>query len=617
LIFISNRHTLKNPYEDQSMRLFKYGSFIFLGSALLVLFQCCSEPRYAGPLSPEQTLQSFDLQDGFRIEIFAAEPHVVDPVDLTFDAFGNAYAVEMLDYPYKPAAGKTRSRIRYLEDTDGDGRVDHSIIFQDSLNEATSAMAWWDGLLVCAAPEILFLKDHDGDHIADSREVLFTGFFANNSEAQITNLQFNVDNWIYASNHGHPGNVRFLRRPDLPEVSVQGTDFRFRLDRGLFEPAAGSTQFGQAITEWGQRFGTQNTIHISQIVIPWRYLRPDSSGQAKAPVQNISDHDLEMFQLTPPPYWRAERTARRQKAYDEQNLDRVEHAEDHFTGCSGGTVYTGSLFPSVYHGSIFTGEVAGNLIHRDILVPGKGPLYVARRDSSEKHREFLASTDPWFRPANFVVAPDGSLMVVDFYRQHIETPLSIPEDLKKDMDFYKGDDKGRIYRIVPVDYQPAGSTGKYPGEMTTPELVELLAHSDQWWRLTAQRLLLEKGDTAIAPRLRQLVLDHQLPLARLHALFTMAGLQQLDQELVSTALSDTHPEIRAWAIQLAENFVPLLPTLIGMADDPSVKVRFQLALSLGVLRGAGIDQALNKLLLQNLDDPWFQRALERPDKTYR
>ena len=241
----------------------------WMGFALITL--SCSGPEYPEALTPEEALQSFQLKDGFRIEIFAAEPHVVDPVDLAFDAYGNAYAVEMLDYPYKPEKGKARSRIRYLQDTDNDGRVDHSVIFQDSLSEATSILPWEDGLLVCAAPDILYLKDTDGDQVADTRETLFTGFFENNSEAQITNLKFNIDNWIYASNHGNPGMVQFLRDPEKPEVSIRGTDFRFRLDQGLFEPAAGSTQFGQAIDTWGQRFSTQNTIHISQVVIPWRY----------------------------------------------------------------------------------------------------------------------------------------------------------------------------------------------------------------------------------------------------------------------------------------------------------------------------------------------------------
>ena len=585
----------------------------FLVHAWLIMFlmaQSCSGPKYPGPLTVEQALEKFQIKDGFRVEIFAAEPHVTDPVEVAFDEFGSVYAVEMPDYPYKPEKGQARSRIRYLEDTNRDGRIDFSVIFQDSLSEATSILPWKGGLLVCAAPEIIYLKDTDGDHVADSKEVLFTGFFENNSEAQITNLKFNIDNWIYGSNHGNPGQVRFLRRPELPEVSTIGTDFRFRLDQGLFESAAGSTQFGQAIDNWGNRFSTQNTIHISQIVIPWRYLNRDPSIKAKAPVQNISDHDLEMFQLTPPPYWRAERTARRQKTYDEQNLDRTEYAEDHFTGCSGGTVYTGDLFPESYHGSVFTGEVAGNLIHRDVLVPGQGPLFVAQRDASETQSEFLATTDPWFRPANLKVAPDGSLLVTDMYRQHIETPLSIPEDLKEDMDFYNGDEMGRIYRITPEGTASYKSIAKFPGEMESTELVHLLTHRHQWWRLTAQRLLIERADTTILSSLHEMVLNSEQPLARLHALFTIEALGGLTQELVVVALSDDHAELRVRGLQFAESYPELLPQMIKLANDDDVRVVFQAALSIGNFRGADVRSTLERLLTKYEGDPWFQIAIQ-------
>lgn len=566
----------------------------------------CSGPDYPEALGPNEALQSFHLQDGFQIEIFASEPHVVDPVDLTFDAYGNAYAVEMLDYPYKPEKGNARSRIRYLQDTDKDGRVDHSVIFQDSLNEATSIMPWKDGLLVCAAPEILYLRDLDGDQVADSKEVLFTGFFENNSEAQITNLKFNPDNWIYGSNHGNPGMVYFLRDTEKPPVSVKGTDFRFRLDLGLFEPAAGSTQFGQAVDDWGHRFSTQNTIHLSQVVIPWRYIGKDSAGQQKAPVQNISDHDLEMFQLTPPPYWRAERTARRQKRYREENLDRVEYAEDHFTGCSGGTFYNGNLFPSSYRGSVFTGDVAGNLIHRDVLVQGEGPLYVAKRAESEMKSEFLASTDPWFRPTNFTVAPDGSLMVVDFYRQHIETPLSIPEDLKEDMDFYRGEDMGRIYRIVP-EKETLQSITKYPGEMSIDELISLFEHPHGWWRLTAQRLLIENHDTSALPQLKHLFSESQSPVARLHTLYTIEALGGLTQELVTSSLQDSHPQLRIHGLQMAERYPDLLPDIINMVDDPEIQVVFQAALSISTFDVAEAVDSLERLMKIHGQDPWFQK----------
>ncbi|GJM28282.1 MAG: hypothetical protein DHS20C17_09170 [Cyclobacteriaceae bacterium] len=560
-------------------------------------------------MTPEQALESFQLSPEFRIELFAAEPHVIDPVDIAFDEFGNTYVAEMLDYPYKPDKGKARSRIRYLQDTDQDGRVDFSVIFQDSLSEVTSIYPWKGGLLVCSAPQIKYLKDLDGDHKADSEEVLFTGFFENNSEAQITNLKFNVDNWIYGSNHGNPGSVKFIRKPEIEPVSVQGTDFRFRLDLGLFEPAAGSTQFGQAIDDWGNRFSTQNTIHLSQIVIPWEYLKGDSVNQPKAPVQNISDHDLEMFQLTPAPYWRAERTRRRQERYDTEMMDRIEYAEDHFTGCSGGTIYSANLFPESYHGSVFTGEVAGNLVHRDILVTGQGPLFVAKRHQSESDKEFLASTDSWFRPANLAVAPDGSLLIMDMYRQHIETPLSIPEDLKQDMDFYRGDDMGRIYRIVPKNGTTTPGSQPFPGERVTGDLVELLAHENRWWRLTAQRLLIERQDQSVLPQLKDMLINHPTPIARLHALYALESLAGLNENIISGVLEDSQPQLRVHAIRLAENYPNLVSKLNDMINDQSPLVAFQLALSLSQLESSENQSALTHLQTRFGDDPWFIRAI--------
>jgi putative membrane-bound dehydrogenase-like protein len=572
---------------------FVLGIFLFG----IMLAASCSGPKYPGPLTPDQSLQAFQLIEGFEIEVFASEPHVMDPVDIEYDEFGNVYAVEMLDYPYN------------LEDTNQDGRIDTSVIFKDSLTEATSILPWENGLLVCSAPDIIYLKDTDGDHVADIEEVLFTGFFANNSEAQITNLKYNVDNWIYGSNNGRPGEVSFLRRPDLKEVSVQGTDFRFRLDTEQFEPAAGSTQFGQAIDNWGQRFGTQNTIHLSQIVIPWRYLIRDSTQSTKAPVQNISDHDLEMFQLTPPPYWRAERTARRQKSYDEQNLDRIEWAEDHFTGCSGGTIYNGHLFPKSYHGSVFTGEVAGNLIHRDQLVQGNGPLFTAKRPASELDREFLATTDSWFRPANLEVAPDGSLLVVDMYRQHIETPLSIPEDLKEDMDFYRGDDMGRIYRIIPEGYSE-NSEVIFPGELSSQQLIPLLEHPHGWWRLTAQRLLVERGDTSVLDQVVKLFSQSESPLTRLHALFVTEALGGMSSSLSVKAMQDAHPQLRIRGLQFAEAYPELIDYVIRLMEDPDIKVRFQAALSIGTFKKKEATQALKALQSKFGNDPWFVKAIE-------
>src|SRR5690606_38714369 len=136
-------------------------------------------------------------------------------------------------------------------------------------------------------------------------------------------------------------------------------------------------------------------------------------------IVNISDHEEIMHQKSEPPYWRAERTRRRNATYQENNMNRVEHAEGYFTAATGGTIYTGDAFPEEFYGNIFTGDVSGHLVHRDILVPSdSSPVYIARRHNEELENEFLfTSKDPWFRPVDFTVGPDGYLYVLDFYRQ--------------------------------------------------------------------------------------------------------------------------------------------------------------------------------------------------------
>src|SRR5690606_27796034 len=433
------------------MKKFLNISFLVFGAVFLVTLTIfsCSEPKYPDSKTPQESLAEMQLDDRFEIQLFASEPVVQDPVSMIFDEKGDVYVVEMPDYPFKPETGPGAGRIKKLIDADGDGVMEDFVIFADQITDATSVFPWKDGILVTAAPNIWYMKDTDGDGQADEKEILFSGFFQNNQEAQITNLRFNVDNWIYASNHGQQGQVQFTRKPDSEPLSVAGGDFRFRLDTEEFEQETGPGQFGHAFDNFGHRFVTQNTIHLQQMVMPWRYTHRHPYLPATRAMVNISDHDLRMYQLTEAPYWRKEGSARRQKAYDEQGLDRIEHVDNHFTGASGGTFYGGGLFPKEFDHSIFTGEVMDGLVHQDVLVTKPGQVvYTASRAGNEQESEFLASTDMWFRPTNFTVGPDGALYMVDYYRQHIETPLSIPEDLMEDMDFMAGSDMGRIFRIV-------------------------------------------------------------------------------------------------------------------------------------------------------------------------
>ena len=591
--------------------------------AVLSLIRCSQS---TAPLSPEDGLKSLRIVDHFRVELFAAEPHVVDPVELVFDERGRAFVAEMLDYPFDPPPGESpRGRIKLLEDRDNDGRVDHSTVFADNLLQVAGLLPWNGGILVTTAPDILYLKDTNGDGKADIRRVLFTGFRLAHPEGRITNLRFCIDNWIYAANSGQLGDITFSERPAARPVSVLGADFRFRLDRGLFEPASGPTQYGLALDAWGNRFSTHNSRHVSHPVMPRRYLARNPFFTVAQLSENISDHGERVFQLTPPEAWREKRTRIRQRRFEELRLDRKEEVSGFFTGASGGTVYCGDTFPEDYRGNLFTGDVAGHLVHRDILRP-RGGSFVASRGGSAEGTEFLASTDPWFRPCNLANGPDGNLYVIDMYRQVIEGPEFIPDALKGDLDFYAGDDRGRIYRVLPKTSVPKGVSTKTSvpngvsvprgkdrtpdlGRASTYELVQLLSHSNAWWRLTAQRLLLERQDRQAIPWLKETGLGSLTAETRLHSLYALEGLSGLDATLIRRVLRDPSPNVREHALRLAEGFQELQPHLLGMIDDPSARVRLQLALTLGQFSGHTTTRALASLLSRYRQDGWLHAAV--------
>lgn len=593
---------------------------VYAGIALMsvIFFSSCKEkPLYPGPLSPEESMKTFQFAEDFSAEIFAAEPYVIDPVDLEFDEEGNAYVVSMLD-AYKPDSVKEKmeDKIFLLKDLNNDGRIDTAIVFADGLREATSVLPWKGGLLVAAAPNIMYFKDTDGDGRADQKEILFTGFFTGNEEAQITNLRFGIDNWIYANNNGQAGEISFTRKPDAPKLQMRGADFRFRLDRDQYELTTGPGQFGLAIDDWGHRFFTNNTLHIRQVVAQKRYLErnPYLPSSLKSAIQNISDHDLDMYQKSETPHWRQVRTDRRNKDFQENHLDRVEYARDKFTGASGGTFYGGDAYPEVYYGNIFTADVAGNLVHRDILSEtGNEPYLVAKRGEQEKDREFLASTDSWFRPANFSVGPDGHLYVIDMYRQHIETPLSIPEDLQADMDFDAGNDMGRIYRIVSKSEKAQKTEKPNLKETSSEQLVATLSHKNKWWRTTAQRLLLERQDKSVIPQAKQLFRESSDARTRLAALYVLEGLDALDADLVKAALKDAAPGVRENAAILSERFPSCVAGLEQLIDDASIRVVYQATFSLGQFKDKSVLSALKKVIVQHGQSKWFRAAVLSSD----
>ncbi len=578
---------------------------------LLALFLTACGSSRQGSLKPDDALKSFRLSEDFHVELFAAEPQIQDPVDMVFDDQGRAYVAEMLDLPYDPAPGKpARSRIRMLEDTDGDGRADRSVIWADNLLQVSGLMPWKGGMIVPAAPQILYLKDTDGDGRADVRQVLFTGFYQGNPEGQITNPRLSIDNWIYFSNAGNEGLITSPAHPDRPAVQVRGADFRYHPLRGLFEAASGPAQYGSTFDDWGNRFISQNTTHLRHVVIPRHYL-------ARAPLLNVGavvedaygDFPRKMYPLTQPQHWRVERTRLRQERYDELKLNRIEYLAGVITGASGGTLYSGDAWPAAYLGTLFTGDVSANLVRRDVLTPN-GVTFSAR--PAKEGVEFLASTDPWFRPTSFANAPDGNLYLMDMQREFIETPLSVPEELRKEMDFYSGDQLGRIYRLAsnqPLLKRPLKVN---LGAASTAELVNLLEHSNGWHRATAHRLLIERQDKAAIPLLRVKAKQSGAARARLHALSVLEAMSALEDGDVLAALEDTQPQLREHAIRLSESLAhprSVESALLGRLNDQDPRVRLQLAFTLGNSRSEAARSGLATLALSPGSGPWMRTAI--------
>lgn len=558
------------------------------------------------PYSPEEALQTFRLEPGFRIELVAAEPLISDPVAMEVDEFGRIYVVEMHGYPLDTAGS---GRVMLLRDADGDGRADRSTVFADGLRLPTGIMRWKKGVLVTDSPEVWYLEDTDGDGRADVRRVVLTGFALSNPQHNTNSPVFGLDNWIYLANEGVVRTVRYheqfgdegtaVRFPDRPGSPVlppdaDGRNVRFRPDTGELEMLAARSQFGQAFDAWGRHFLVTNNRHIYHEVVPARYLTRNPHLPVPTAVQQLPDYGLpaRVFPITENP--------------EHQMLTDVGI----MTSASGLTRYLGGLFPAEYADAAFVAEGAHNLVHAARVRPDGASFRASRmRDD----REFLASTDSWFRPVNFYIGPDGALYLIDYYRKIIEHPEWLDDATAASGDLYAGRDRGRIYRIVPEGTAAATWVDRLRlGEAAPAELVQALEHPNVWWRRTAQRLLVDRASREAVEPLRRLARTGRTAEGRVHALWTLQGLDALDPRLTAHALDDPEPGVRENAVRLAELQLAGAPWLVerlpALAEDPDPRVRFQALLTLGGVRTAAAAAARQRLLLRDVDDPWMQVA---------
>lgn len=561
---------------------------------------------------PADAVASFQVRPGFRMELVASEPLVRDPVAVDFDENGQMFVVEL--EPYNLYAVKDREAeglIRMLTDTNDDGRYDRQTVYVDGLKYPTAVACYDGGIFVGAAPELLYCKDTDGDGKADVRKVVYTGFGTDKAgEAHLNSFRWGFDNRFHFSTNLAGGSVRLASDKKAKPVSVRGRGFVFDPRTFEFELTSGGGQHGMSMDDWGRKFVCSNSEPAESLMYDGRYLARNPFLEAPAASVAITPERkfTQLFRISPVEPWRVLRTRLRKEGLV-GGSDEGGKPFGFFSGATGVTIYRGDSWLDEYRGNLIVGDVANNIVYR-ARVSAKGVGVVAKR--VDEGAEFVASKDIWFRPVQFANAPDGTLYVLDMYRELIEGAEFLPPDILDHLDPASGTNRGRIYRIVPDRFQPR----KQPrlGSATTAELVALLEHRNGWHRDTASRLLYERQDRKAIGPLQKLAAESKLPQGRMHALWALEGLTSLDDELVLAALSDGSADVRKQAVRLAEVRAAKSPVLRAkltqMVGDSDVGVRYQLAFSLGAFRSASRDAALALLLRNDGADAWFRLAVQ-------
>ena len=562
---------------------------------------------------PEESRKLIELNGDFQIELVASEPLIHDPAAIDFDENGRIYVAQLPEYNgYAVEDFEESGSIHLLSDTDGDGRYDERTVFADKLDYPTAIACWDGGLFVGAAPDLLYLKDTDGDGKADTRRVVITGFGKDKAgEAHLNSIRWGFDNRFHFSTSLSGGDLQVREEQASQAVSSRnrGVILDPRNPAG-FELTSGGGQHGMSMDNWGRKFVCSNSVPAQTLMYDDRYVARNPYLQAPAVARDIAPDGkfTRLFRISPPEPWRALRTELRRTGQF-RGSDEGGKPFGFFTGATGITVYRGDAWPQKYHGNLLVGDVANNLVYRATLeTDGLG--LVARR--ADEDREFLASRDIWFRPVQMANAPDGTLYILDICRELIEGAAFLPPEFLKYLDPVSGNDRGRIYRIAPRGFKQPPPPRL--GDASSQELVSLLENSNGWHRDTASRLLYQRQDATVTAELEKVALTSDLAEGRMAALYSLDGLGTLSERILLQALADHAPLVRHHALQLTESQLATSPGLVAaicsMTDDPDMRVRYQLAFSLGAAEGRARNRALVDIALHDSADSWMALAIQ-------
>ncbi|RZL20074.1 MAG: c-type cytochrome [Pedobacter sp.] len=510
-------------------------------------------------LSPQESLKTIHLPKGYHLEVVATEPMINEPVAIAWDGNGRMFVAEMNTY-MQDVNGTGESKrvctIKRLEDTNGDGKMDKSVVFLDNLLLPRMILALDDRLLVAETYDnsIYSYRDTNGDGIADEKKKVFNNDKENhnNLEHQRSGLVWNLDNKIY--------------------VTVENVRYKFEdnMLKSEYLHESGGGQWGLANDNYGKLYfssaGGENPA--------FNFQQNPYFGSL-----DFGDQLTDDFQSV----WPVISTPDVQGGTGRL---RPDSTLNHFTACTGQSIFRGNALPADFNGDLLICEPVGRLIRRAKVTNTNGKISLKNAYDKE---EFIASTDMNFRPVNTATGPDGCLYIVDMYRGIIQEsewtkPGSYlrPEIVNRGLD--KNTSRGRIYRVVHDGIKPDKTLPRMLSQPSA-QLIPYLAHANGWWRENAQKILVVRGDKTITPALKAMALSGANQMGRIHALWTLNGLNALEKPTLAQALKDKDPEVRRTAVWIAEEEVrkgdaALVAALEPLKNDPSADVRYQLALTL-------------------------------------
>ncbi|HVR34325.1 MAG TPA: PVC-type heme-binding CxxCH protein, partial [Methylomirabilota bacterium] len=462
--------------------------------------------RPTEPLAPDDAREAFRLPPGFEKELVASEPDIAKPMNMAFDARGRLWVTVTLEYPHPvPLGERGRDSIQVLEDTNGDGHFDKVSTFVDGLNIPIGLYPYRDGVIAWSIPNLWFFRDTDGDGRADVREKLYGPLgWERDTHGMSSSFVRGFDGWLYIT-HGF-NNDSVVRGADGSEIRMNsGNTYRVRLDGSRVEHHTHGqvNPFGMCLDPRGNLYSADcHSSPVYQLLHGGYY---PSFGKP---------HDGLGFAPT-----------------------LMQHSHDS-TAISGIVYYADDQWPDAFRDNLFIGNVMTSRINRDsVTFNGSSPV-------AEEMPDFLETDDPWFRPVNLQLGPDGALYVADFYNRiigHYEVPLDHPG---------RDRERGRIWRVVyrgsseqPIQPRPLALANTIPG------LVKELGSPNLKRRLLAMNDLVDRHGDAAVSAVRQAVGSDDA-FQRIHARWVLHRLGALEDSELQRACADTGADARVHAMRM-------------------------------------------------------------------